>query len=460
LRVWYGNAGASDGQQKSSVPDSNTKLFMPLEESYSLSAGNYKDWTSNANDGTMIDAGGNFQIGTSGIVGNAYASNGANTTYITGGSTNIPDHTAGAVTLSCWVKLSSLGTYPAFLWSADVGLNIFAGGNLQFMRQDNNSPGATASASGLTGGAWHQVVGTWDGTHSHLYVDGALVNTDTTVGGNYGYTGNTNALIGTGYNNESPNGAIDEPTIANVARSADWISFDYQNKFNNRVSWGSELSAGGGGVTATPGTASLTLTRYAPAVLTPRLCTPGVKTLTLSPFAPTVSTPRSCTPGKLALTTTGYAPSVQTPRVATPGKATLTITSYAPTVSTPRTATPGRLPLLLTTYAPNVLVPGGPISPGTATLTITRYAPSVLTPRTATPAAGSLTLTAFAPTIRTPRVVIPGRLQLALATFAPTIGLSGVVAKFPNAGTLVRIGAGGTLARMGIAGTLLRESGA
>lgn len=41
--------------------------------------------------------------------------------------------------------------------------------------------------------------------------------------------------------------------------------------------------------TATPGTANLTLTTFAPTVSTPRLVTPGVVALTITRFAPTVT---------------------------------------------------------------------------------------------------------------------------------------------------------------------------
>ena len=44
--------------------------------------------------------------------------------------------------------------------------------------------------------------------------------------------------------------------------------------------------AASGNVTVTPGTASLTLTAFAPTVLTPRLVTPGTATLALMPGCP------------------------------------------------------------------------------------------------------------------------------------------------------------------------------
>jgi hypothetical protein len=244
LRGWYGNAGASDGQQKSSVPDSNTKLFMPLEENPAGSAPQYSDWTSNANNGTVVQRGsGNITQGTGEVGVGADFSTGFEV-GIDCGATSIPGH-ANNKTLSIWCKLTSLGTYPAFLWSADSGLTVFGGNTFQFNNENGTAAGASFASSGFSLNAWHQLVGTYDGTDSKLYLDGTLQATNNGVSGTYSVP-TTAALVGEGHSYESPVGILDEATIANAARTVDWISFDYQNKFNNRVSWGSELAPGGG----------------------------------------------------------------------------------------------------------------------------------------------------------------------------------------------------------------------
>ena len=85
-------------------------------------------------------------------------------------------------------------------------------------------------------------------------------------------------------------------------------------------------------VVVTPSTLALTLTEYAPTVLTPRLVTPPTLALSLTEYAPTVSTPRLVTPSTLALTLTEYEPTVSTPRLVTPTTLALSLTEYAPTV--------------------------------------------------------------------------------------------------------------------------------
>jgi hypothetical protein len=112
-------------------------------------------------------------------------------------------------------------------------------------------------------------------------------------------------------------------------------------------------------VTVTPTTAAITLTTFAPSVLTPRLVTPGTQTLTLTTFAPSVLAPRLITPTTRALTLTTFAPVVSAPRMVTPGTLALTLTAFAPSVAVPRLVTPGTAALVLTAFAPIVSVSGG-----------------------------------------------------------------------------------------------------
>jgi hypothetical protein len=139
-------------------------------------------------------------------------------------------------------------------------------------------------------------------------------------------------------------------------------------------------------VSVTPGTASLTLTAFAPTVLAPRLVTPGTASLTTARFAPTVS--------------------VSDNKLVTPGIASLSLTAFAPTVTTTAgggaTVTPGTAALSLTTFAPTVALSDHKlVSPGTASLTLTAFAPAVVTSlnQLVTPGTAHLTLTGYAPTV-------------------------------------------------------------
>jgi len=192
--------------------------------------------------------------------------------------------------------------------------------------------------------------------------------------------------------------------------------------------WGAlavELDASGSGTTVTPGVGALTLTGFAPTVLTPQKVLPGVGQLTLTGFAPTVLTPRLVQPGVGQLTLTGFAPTVLTPRLVQTGLGQLTLTGFAPTVviapvGSSVLAQPGVGQLTLTGFAPTVLTPQK-VLPGVGALTLTGFAPTVLTPQKVQPGVGALTLTGFAPTVLTPRTVQTGLGALTLTGFAPTV---------------------------------------
>jgi len=182
--------------------------------------------------------------------------------------------------------------------------------------------------------------------------------------------------------------------------------------------------AAGGGVTATPGVASLATTAYAPtvSVTNNQLITPAVLALVLATFAPTVSTPVICTPGTLALTLTTFSPTVLTPVVETPSTASLTTTAYAPTItiSADQVVTPTTLALTTASFAPSIVTPVT-TTPATAALSLTGFAPTVSTPVTATPSTASLATTAFAPTIALPVLATPGKLSLTITVLVPTV---------------------------------------
>ncbi|MGD9889876.1 MAG: hypothetical protein AB7U18_01105 [Dehalococcoidia bacterium] len=135
------------------------------------------------------------------------------------------------------------------------------------------------------------------------------------------------------------------------------------------------------GIEATPGTAALVLTAYAPTIQLPKLVTPSTKALTLTAYAPDIVTPRTVTPGVLALLLTPYAPSVnasQDSPVATPGVLALVITRYAPIIAIPGLLTTLTLSLVLTPYEPSVAITDLKVAtPELATLVIATFAPIV-----------------------------------------------------------------------------------
>ncbi len=164
---------------------------------------------------------------------------------------------------------------------------------------------------------------------------------------------------------------------------------------------------------------------------TPVLVTPGTATLTLTRYTPTVtvSNPITVVPGTATLTTTPYAPTVTASdhKAVVPGTVSLALAAYAPTVvvSDNMTVVPGTASLALTAYSPTVSIGQDVIvTPGTAALALTFFAPTVTVSEnaTVTPGTASLTLTAFAPVVSRGGdiVIIPGTAILLLTAFPPS----------------------------------------
>ena len=199
----------------------------------------------------------------------------------------------------------------------------------------------------------------------------------------------------------------------------------------------------------TPTTATLTMTGYAPTVLTPRTVTPSTAALTTTTYEPTVTVALAgvqVIPSTASLVLTSYVPTVRLPKLATPTTAALTTTTFAPTVRTPRTVTPSTSALVITRYAPSVLTPRRVvpttaslittrfiptvtttnhirITPSTASLVTTRYAPTVVATNSirVTPVPINMFLTSFPPVVTAALVITPSPASLVLNTFAPTV---------------------------------------
>lgn len=140
------------------------------------------------------------------------------------------------------------------------------------------------------------------------------------------------------------------------------------------------LLQGGQGQTVTPGTAALTLTAFAPTVLTPRLVTVGKATLTTTTFVPAVAAPRLVTVGKVSLTLTTFAPTVTASSGVSviPGTASLALTGFAPVVSGTQTNVGGRHAVGVITFERPRKAQPVTVEPLPALLLLTTYQPTVV----------------------------------------------------------------------------------
>ena len=110
------------------------------------------------------------------------------------------------------------------------------GGN-HYLSWSSNS-GVThgvAIPSTLATGAWHQMVGTFDGATWKMYLDGAAVGSsaDATAPINSGDDVVAGGLSTNGYGTIfNFNGLLDELRVSNTARSSDWIATQHNNESN------------------------------------------------------------------------------------------------------------------------------------------------------------------------------------------------------------------------------------
>lgn len=194
--------------------------------------------------------------------------------------------------------------------------------------------------------------------------------------------------------------------------------------------------------TATPTTASMTLTASAPTIA--HVITGASPTaLTLTTFAPVIGL--TVTPTTASLSTATFAPTVTATQnqLLTPSTASVTTATFAPTVtaSDHQSVTPTTAAVVTETFEPTVAVSDNQaVTPDAASLALSTFAPTVsfTDQAVAEPETASLSLSAFAPTVTATahQVVTPDVASIATALFAPTVTATDHKVLTPDAATL------------------------
>ena len=247
LFLYYGNASASDQQNKTGVWDSNYKGVWHMTTTSTQTTLTF-DSTALSNTGTKLTATDPNSV-SSGQINGAQDFDGAND-YVTMGDIDALDG-IGAETLSAWVKTNA--TNPAegldqivgkwstagsdglvFVISGGQGIDDVLwggwGGNTYLETTGNILPVNT----------WTYIVGVFDGSgvgnagRLKLYANGvgASVVFASSVPA---ITPNTSFVFRAGADAEGGRlfpGTIDEARVSNAARSASWIATEYNNQSN------------------------------------------------------------------------------------------------------------------------------------------------------------------------------------------------------------------------------------
>lgn len=246
IYMCYGDASISTDQSAATATwNSAFKNVWHLPNGSSLSA---NDSTSNGNNGTI-----STPTATTGQIDGAASFNGTNDRITVADNATLQetDFTVGA-----WVYITGgAGTFRGIVnkgggpqrnyYLAARTSNNFG---IYFTQGSSNFKGFD-STSGITNNTWIYVVGTYDGTTLTLYKNGAF-DKSTSVGGAPDTSTGSGLHVGeTDTASESFAGRIDEVHISNTARSADWITTEYNNQSAPASFYTIGAEQGGGGGT-------------------------------------------------------------------------------------------------------------------------------------------------------------------------------------------------------------------
>ena len=234
IYIYYGNAGASNQEDMTSVWDSNFVMVQHLEEgSGGIDA--ILDSTSNSNNGTDFNT---PTFGASGKVNGAVSFNATNAEYIDVADSASLDIT-GTITAEAWIYQSASQTWKGivskFGSSESYYLYLDASGFVTFATRVDPTGPPTANTYVAVAGAppldqWTHVIGTYDGTNVNVFVNG-VKTTGAAITGTIVPSAD-NVTIGSLFDNTSTydfTGTIDEARISSISRSQDWITTSYNN---------------------------------------------------------------------------------------------------------------------------------------------------------------------------------------------------------------------------------------
>jgi hypothetical protein len=251
--MYYGNATAPDGQNKTAVWDGNFKMVHHLKET----TGPHRDSTSNANDSIAIDVA--TQGSAAGRINGADTFSGASNDNIDiADSASLDVGATESFTVEAWIRTSTTGLWQ-HIASKEVGtpgsgwdLLVHDSNQARFGLSDTSviPTDTVAQATVVTDNAWHYIVGRWTRATNtaHLFVDGAQVQSATNA-----------SMSGSSFSNGQPfvigeegdvsrgypfTGTIDEVRFSKTARSNAWISAQHKSMTDVFITYGAQESNG------------------------------------------------------------------------------------------------------------------------------------------------------------------------------------------------------------------------
>ncbi|MFA7171068.1 MAG: LamG domain-containing protein, partial [Candidatus Paceibacterota bacterium] len=235
--MYYGNADVTSQQNKTVVWDENTKMVQHLQESPANGVAGHLDSTQYANNGTPQGFDGTATSTTNGTgqIDGADVFDGSD--YVDCGNDESLDIT-DKITISAWVELDDIDSDAIILSKGDIDgeggyiLRRFSSGKFYaYTYIDGDWYNNLLYGDISQADKWYNVVLTFDGDISKLYVNNILVD-EKTYSGTIEKTTSDLKLGTNGDNSRYFPGTIDEVRVSNTARSADWIATEYNNQSN------------------------------------------------------------------------------------------------------------------------------------------------------------------------------------------------------------------------------------
>ena len=248
VTMWYGNATIANSENASGVWDINYTMVQHLQETdIDGGAGDIKDSTSNAHDGTTVSMDTASQV--SGQIDGSFIYDGI-ADYMTVDSVNNSIDLSQPWMTSAWFNTTDLNNFcSAIGFDADTGQESLAVGNDDSGKLKIMSDGKTlGSGTSLVSGALYKADLTWNGTGASVYLNGIFdygVTPSSAIDWDEIDTFRVGALASTGYTNFI-SGITDEIRISDIERTAAYINTDYNNsKYPSLfISVGAEQSSG------------------------------------------------------------------------------------------------------------------------------------------------------------------------------------------------------------------------
>lgn len=252
--LWYGNAAVTtfQGGAAGSAWDIYFAGAWHLPNGSTLTA---LDSTSNGNNGTLNGA--TPPSAAAGKMDGA-ASFPSSAAYVDAGN-SASLNTSGAITVSCWINPAAWSGY-VMVVTKNVGTGTsgwwLGGSNSGWLDFKVGASDAQYRTFTPTAGTWYYITGIFNpSTSQAIYVNG--VSKGTTAAPTSITTNSQTVQFGNSKYWDSStyqfNGLIDEVHISNTARSASWITAEY----NNQNSPGTFFTVGGTAYSASPSETNL-----------------------------------------------------------------------------------------------------------------------------------------------------------------------------------------------------------